>query len=100
MLSLFLSFSKGANANRGTPYQGTTTEEDHEDDERLKPVVLHNQVAGFPEEPPALSPAHCDVNVAALVLSHTSCVHTEEEGKHLSGISISCVRFKCVLGRF
>lgn len=30
------------------PYQGTTTEEDHEDDQGLKPVVFHNHVARFP----------------------------------------------------
>lgn len=53
------------------PYQGPTTEEDHEDDEGLKPVVLHDQVAGFPQEPPELPPAHSDVNVTAFILGHT-----------------------------
>lgn len=53
-------------------HQGTATEEDHEDDEGLKPVVLHDQVAGFSKEPPALPPAHSDLNVTALVLGHTS----------------------------
>lgn len=33
-------------------YQGSTTEEDHEDDEGLKPAVLHNLVAGLPKPPP------------------------------------------------
>lgn len=52
-------------------YQGTAAQEDHEDDQGLKPVVLHDQVAGFPQEPPALPPTHSDVDVAALVLRHT-----------------------------
>lgn len=54
------------------PYQGATAEEDHEDNQGLKPVVLHNQVAGFPQEPPALAPAHRDVYITALILGHTS----------------------------
>lgn len=54
------------------PHQGTAAEQDHEDNQGLKPVVLHDKVAGFPQEPPALAPAHGDVQVAALVLCHTS----------------------------
>lgn len=55
-----------------TPYQSTTAKEDHEDDQGLKPIVLHNQVAGFPQEPPALPPAHSDINITTLILGHTS----------------------------
>lgn len=29
-------------------HQGATAEENHEDDEGLKPIVLHNEEAGFP----------------------------------------------------
>lgn len=54
------------------PHQGTTTEEDHEDDEGLKPVVFNDQVAGLSEEPPAFPPAVSDGNITALVLGHTS----------------------------
>lgn len=54
------------------PYQGAAAEEDHEDNQGFKPVVLHDQVAGFPQEPPALAPAHRDVHVTALILGHTS----------------------------
>ena len=54
------------------PYQGATTEEDHEDDQGLKPVVFHNQVAGFSQEPPVFPPAHSDVKGTALILGHTS----------------------------
>ena len=54
------------------PYQRPTAEKDHEDDEGLKPVVFNDQVAGFSKEPPALPPAHRDVNVTALILGHTS----------------------------
>lgn len=52
-------------------HQGSTAEQDHEDDERLKPVVLDDQVAGLPQEPPVLPPAVSDGDVAALVLGHT-----------------------------
>lgn len=54
------------------PYQGTATEEDHEDDEGFKPVVLHNQVAGFSQVPPFLPPARSNVNFTALILGHTT----------------------------
>lgn len=42
-------------ANMRFTYQSTTTEKDHEHNESLKPVVLHNAVAGFPKIPPDLS---------------------------------------------
>ena len=53
---------------RSGSYQSSTTEQDHEDDEGLEPVVLHDQVAGLPQEPPVLAPAVGDGHVAALVL--------------------------------
>lgn len=53
-------------------HQGAAAEQDHEDNQGLKPVVLHDQVAGFPQEPPVLAPALRDVQGAALVLGHTS----------------------------
>lgn len=36
-------------------HQGTTAEQNHEDDEGLKPIVLHNEEAGFPQDPPRLA---------------------------------------------
>lgn len=37
------------------PHQGATAEQNHEDDEGLKPIVLHNEEAGFPQDPPRLA---------------------------------------------
>lgn len=65
-------FAEDATCHHGPPYQGATTEENHEDDEGLKPVVLHNQVAGFSQPPPFLPPTHSDVKITALILGHTS----------------------------
>ena len=66
-------------------YQGSTAEQDHEDDEGFKPVVFYNQVAGLPQEPPVFPPAVSDRNVTALVFGHTLCatktqlmIYTEE----------------------
>ena len=53
-------------------HQGSTAEQDHEDDEGLEPVVLHDQVAGLPQEPPGLAPPVGDGHVTALVLRHAS----------------------------
>lgn len=36
-------------------HQRTTAEQDHEDDEGLKPIVLYNEEAGFPKDPPGLA---------------------------------------------
>lgn len=36
------------------PYQRSTAEQDHEDDETLKPAVLHDAVAGLAQSPPDL----------------------------------------------
>lgn len=50
------------------PHQSPTAEQDHEDDERLKPAVLHNLVAGLPEPPPGLTQTLAGVDAAALTL--------------------------------
>ncbi len=55
-------------------YQGSTAEQNHEDDEGFKPVVFNNQVAGLPQEPPVFPPAVSNGNVTALVLGHTLCI--------------------------
>lgn len=55
-------------------YQSSTAEQDHEDDEGFKPVVFHNQVAGFPQEPPVFAPAVSDGNITTLVFGHTLCM--------------------------
>lgn len=52
-------------------YQGSTAEQDHEDDKGLKPVVFNNQVAGLPQKPPVFPPAMSDGNITALVFGHT-----------------------------
>lgn len=54
------------------PHQGAAAEEDHEDDEGLKPVVFHDQVAGLSQEPPGFPPARVDGNVTAFIFGHTS----------------------------
>lgn len=55
------------------PYQRSTAEEDHEDDERFKPVVLHDNEAGLPQCPPALIVCSLLVDLAALEPAHTAC---------------------------
>lgn len=47
-------------------HQGATAEQNHEDDEGLKPVVLHNEEAGFPQDPPRLAKPVFNVDLAAL----------------------------------
>lgn len=58
--------------SENSSYQGTAAEKDHEDDERLKPAVLHNLVAGLPEPPPGLTQAAAGVDVAALTVSRAN----------------------------
>lgn len=48
---------------RDGTYQRPAAEEDHEDDEGLKPVVLHDEEAGFPDVPPDLPSVTGDVHV-------------------------------------
>lgn len=52
-------------------YQCPATEQDHEDDDSLKPVVLHDQVARLPQEPPVLPPAMVDGQVQKRILGNT-----------------------------
>lgn len=47
------------------PHQGATAEQNHEDDEGLKPIVLHNEEAGFPQDPPGLAQPLLNVDLAA-----------------------------------
>lgn len=56
--------SKQDVAKSGT-YQRPTAEEDHEDDEGLEPVVLHDAEAGSPDVPPKLPSVAGDVHVEA-----------------------------------
>lgn len=46
-------------------YQSSTAQQDHEDDECLKVVVLNNQEAGFPEVEPHLPSTLRRVHVQA-----------------------------------
>ena len=59
-------------ANIHFTYQSTTANKDHEDNESLKPVVLHNAVAGFPKIPPGLSFAFFYTYLAEWNLFNTS----------------------------
>lgn len=52
-------------------YQGATAEQDHEDNEGLKPVVLDDLEAGPAEGPPLLPAALGDVHVEAGTALHT-----------------------------
>lgn len=54
-------------------YQSPAAEEDHENDERFKPVVLHDDEAGFSECPPALIMGSLLVDLAAMEPAHTAC---------------------------
>ena len=53
-------------------YKGSAAEQDHEDDEALKPVVLHDPEAGLSKRPPHLPPAHFRVYLTTLELLHTA----------------------------
>lgn len=53
-------------------YQGSTAEQDHEDDEGLEPAVFHNLVAGFPQPPPGLTQTAGDVDITAVTVSDTN----------------------------
>lgn len=54
----------------GDTYQGSTAEQDHEDDEGLEPVVLDNLKAGPAECPPHLPTALGDVHVEERAALH------------------------------
>lgn len=56
---------------QGSAYQGSTAEQDHEDDEGLKPVVLNDLEAGPAQGPPHLPSALGDVHVEAGKALHT-----------------------------
>lgn len=56
-------------------HQSPAAEEDHENDERFKPVVLHDDEAGFSEHPPALVIGSLLVDLAAVEPTHTACEH-------------------------
>lgn len=53
-------------------YQGSTAEQDHEDDEGLEPAVFHDLVAGFPQPPPGLTQTAGDVDITAVTVSDTN----------------------------
>lgn len=57
-------------------YQSSAAEQDHEDDEGFKPVVLHYDEAGFPEVPPPLVVSTFLVDLAQLESAHTTCRET------------------------
>lgn len=63
--------SKRDRAEGGT-YQRSTAEEDHEDDEGLEPVMLHDAEAGFPDVPPYPPSVAGDVHREAGKPLHTA----------------------------
>lgn len=52
-------------------YQSTAAEQNHEDDEGFKPVVLYYLVAGFPQVPPEFAFAFFYAYLTTLELSYT-----------------------------
>lgn len=51
------------------PHQSSTAKQDHEDDKRLKPAVLHNLIASLPQLPPGLTQTLASIDAAALTVS-------------------------------
>lgn len=56
-----------------TAHQCPAAEQNHENDEGLKPVVLHYDEARFSERPPALVVRPLLVDLAALEPTHAAC---------------------------
>lgn len=48
-------------------YQSSAAQEDHEDDEGLKPAMFHNLVAGLPQYPPDKTLVRVDVTPLTVV---------------------------------
>uniref|UniRef100_A0A803T215 Uncharacterized protein n=1 Tax=Anolis carolinensis TaxID=28377 RepID=A0A803T215_ANOCA len=61
-------------ASRITRNKGTTAEEDHKYNERLKPVVFYYAVAGFPKIPPDFSFAIFYTHLTAWKFLDTTCL--------------------------
>lgn len=75
-------------------YQSSTTEENHKDNESLKPVVFNNPEAGFSEVPPLLSSPFFYTYLTALEPSYTAfrTVYVMRRGKK-EEILLSCIHF-------
>ena len=56
-----------------SPYQRPTAEQDHEDDETLKPAVLHDAVAGLAHLPSHSPWKLADVHFTAGTAAKTAC---------------------------
>lgn len=56
-----------------TTHQCPAAEQNHENDEGLKPIVLHYDEARFSEGPPALVVCPLLVDLAALEPTHAAC---------------------------
>ena len=54
-------------------YQRPAAQQDHEDDEALKPVVLHDAVASLPQRPPHLPEPGVHTHLAAGELPNAAC---------------------------
>ncbi len=59
------------------PHQSSTAEEDHEDNEGLKPAVLHYLIARLPQPPPRLTQTSRRVDITTLAALHTDWRDTE-----------------------
>lgn len=77
-------------------YQSSTTEENHKDNESLKPVVFNNPEAGFSKVPPLFSSPFFYTYLTALEPSYAAfragCVM--RRGKK-GEILLSCINFGC-----
>lgn len=56
-------------------HQSTTTQEDHEHNEGLKPVVLNYSEASSTQVPPLFSSPFLHANLTALESPYTACKH-------------------------
>lgn len=63
----------GGHRDATFPYQRPAAEQDHEDDEALKPAVLHDAVAGLAQPPPDFPWGPCGVHSTAGTAPDTAC---------------------------
>lgn len=72
-------------------HQSTTAQEDHKDDESLKPIVLHNQETSFPQGPPRLSQPLLNIDLTTLAALHTAW--NRDRAQLHSGFQVKKMKF-------
>lgn len=80
------------------PYQRSTAEQDHEDDEGLEPAVLHNAVAGLSQSPPDLPWGLRRVYHAARTASDAACGEGQQAREYFGLMAEGCL-FEGMTGR-